>query len=353
MKIFAYYYPGYYNDNYRLTGTEWNSVKSCEARSNHHYQPRVPLDGYYDQSQFDVAKKQILTAINYGIDGFMVCCYWDFETQKPIMDEPLKQLLKASEGLDFEINLMWVLRLPHKELPISFGNFGKYSNHPWFIKRIQSYKYDQQFIDYIRLIAQHPNYRKDSLGKPLLQVYSVSEIVDDSMEAMQQVSRDLNTFHLQGICGRNDDWISNSAEIGLDSISSYVTLVDFNTKKNLLSHKECVEDQKNVWKHILAQTTVPFYPSISSGWDASARGSFVKGFKVNKFPWAPIVKNANPTDFFTNLELVKSYFPLEELEIHIASWNEWSEGHYIEADEKFGYGFLEAVKEFKSRYTSK
>ena len=78
MKIFAYYYPGYYNDNYRLTGTEWNSVKSCEARSNHHYQPRVPLEGYYDQSQFDVAKKQILTAINYGIDGFMVCCYWDF-----------------------------------------------------------------------------------------------------------------------------------------------------------------------------------------------------------------------------------------------------------------------------------
>ena len=120
MKIFTYYYPGYYNDSYRSSGTEWNSVKSCLARSKQHYQPRVPIDGYYDQSLFDEAKKQILTAIKYGIDGFMVCCYWDFETHQPIMDEPLKQLLKASEGLDFKINLMWVLRLPHKELPINY-----------------------------------------------------------------------------------------------------------------------------------------------------------------------------------------------------------------------------------------
>jgi hypothetical protein len=350
MKIFTYYYPGYYNDNYRSTGTEWNSVKSCIPRSKQHNQPRVPLDGYYDQSCLEVAKKQILTAIKHGINGFMVCCYWDFETHQPIMEEPLKQLLKASEGLDFQINLMWVLRLPHKELPIIYGNFGKYSNHPWFIKRIQSYSYDKQFLDYINNISKHPNYRKDTEGKPILQIYSVSEIVEVSTQAMQQVSRDLNGFHLQGICGRNDEWISNSEELGLDSISSYVTLVDFNTKKNLLTHKECVADQKNVWKHIIEQTTVPFYPSISSGWDASARGSNLKGFKVNKFPWAPIIKDANPTDFFTNLELVKEYFSLVDLDIHIASWNEWSEGHYIEADEKFGHGFLETVKEFKSLY---
>jgi hypothetical protein len=34
-------------------------------------------------------------------------------------------------------------------------------------------------------------------------------------------------------------------------------------------------------------------------------------------------------------------------DIHIASWNEWSEGHYIEPDQKFGNAFLEKVASLK------
>ena len=28
----------------------------------------------------------------------------------------------------------------------------------------------------------------------------------------------------------------------------------------------------------------------------------------------------------------------------VASLNEWSEGHYLEPDERFGYGWLDAVR---------
>jgi len=129
MKVFAYYYPGFFNDTYRVSGTEWNVVKSARPRSLKHDQPRVPSAGYYDQTDFDICCQQIKLASKYGIDGFMVCFYWDFETSKPVMNEPLEQLMKAIVGTEFQFNVMWVLRLPHKELPIQNGAYGKYQKN--------------------------------------------------------------------------------------------------------------------------------------------------------------------------------------------------------------------------------
>ena len=30
--------------------------------------------------------------------------------------------------------------------------------------------------------------------------------------------------------------------------------------------------------------------------------------------------------------------------VTLTTWNEWTEGNYLEPDVRFGYGFLEAVK---------
>ena len=35
--------------------------------------------------------------------------------------------------------------------------------------------------------------------------------------------------------------------------------------------------------------------------------------------------------------------PVDDPLVFVASLNEWSEGHYIEPDERFGTGWLEAV----------
>jgi hypothetical protein len=353
MKIFAYYYPGYFNDNYRSFGSEWSLVKKAIPRSPKHLQPKIPLNGYYEQDNLETAKQQIETAISFGIDGFMVCYYWDFENSNPIMNEPLSYLLEACKGLDFTINLMWVLRLPHKELPIEYGNFNKYSSHPWFKKRIQAYKHDSEFLTSIKSIAKHPNYRKDENGRPILQIYSVSEIIDhQGYDSTEKVFKsDFESFHLQGICGRDDEWISQSDKLGLHSISTYVTLVDFNTNKTMLKHNTCVLDQEKVWKTILKTSPVKFFPSISSGWDASPRGSFIQGFKPKKFPWSPVVIDSNPNDFFRNLQLTKQVFENNSnIDIHIASWNEWSEGHFIEPDTTNNYRFLEMIQKFKKEY---
>jgi hypothetical protein len=343
MKVFAYYYPGFFNDTYRVSGTEWNVVKSARPRSLKHDQPRVPSAGYYDQTDFDICCQQIKLASKYGIDGFMVCFYWDFETSKPVMNEPLEQLMKAIVGTEFQFNVMWVLRLPHKELPIQNGAYGKYQNHPWFKKRIQKYKHDEAFIHYLNDVTSHPNYRKDREGRSIVQVYSVSELLELHGEETVSIFEYFKKYHLQGVCGRSDEWISDAHQLGLSSLTTYVTLVDFNAASTVLAHKECVEEQPTVWKNIKKVSSIPFYPSVSSGWDASPRGSFEKGFRLRKFPWSPVVIDANPEDFGKNLQLAKKEIGNEHVDLHLASWNEWSEGHYVEPDLVHGTTFLEQI----------
>jgi hypothetical protein len=43
--------------------------------------------------------------------------------------------------------------------------------------------------------------------------------------------------------------------------------------------------------------------------------------------------------------------PSQEV-IVINAWNEWGEGSYIEPDRKTGYGYLEAIREFKKEAAS-
>lgn len=346
MKVFTYYYPGFFDDSYRISGTEWNIIKDAKPRTQKHYQPRVPLNGYYDQSKIETFKEQIKLAKEHGIDGFMICYYWDFETSKPVMNQPLDSLMAALNEIDFdfEFNLMWVLRLPHQHLPISDGSYGKYHNHPWFKKRIQSFRHDIKFLEDIKRVTSHPKYRKDHLGKPLFQVYSVSELLDLHGDETVRILKQFEPYHIQAVCGRSDEWIEDSENLGLNSLTSYVTLVDFNSRKSILKHSSCVEEQPIVWNNIQSRTNIPFYPSVASGWDASPRGSHISGFRVNKFPWAPVVIDANPVDFEQNLFLAKDWCNYRKVDLHIASWNEWSEGHYIEPDEKFGKAFLEKIK---------
>jgi hypothetical protein len=158
MKVFAYYYPGFFDDEYRISGSEWNVVKSAKPRNERHYQPRIPVGGYYNQCNPDNCKAQIELAMQYGINGFMICYYWDFESSQPIMNQPLENLMEVIKDFDFEFNLMWVLRLPHRNLPIENGDYGNYNNHPWFKQRIQPYRKDPRFEAEIKRIKQEAVY---------------------------------------------------------------------------------------------------------------------------------------------------------------------------------------------------
>jgi Glycosyltransferase WbsX len=105
--------------------------------------------------------------------------------------------------------------------------------------------------------------------------------------------------------------------------------------KNLTFH-----DYEAVWKQIVEirpDEKLTTFPGAFVDWDNAAR------YKNR----ATIFNGASPQSFekwFAKLVATMPQRNLPENFIFLNAWNEWSEGTYLEPDEKFGYQYIEAVK---------
>jgi hypothetical protein len=86
---------------------------------------------------------------------------------------------------------------------------------------------------------------------------------------------------------------------------------------------------------------------VAPGWDASPRGADYGDARPDKYPWSPVVTGEHPQLFGEALRRARAFRSPHDVDdplLLIASWNEWSEGHYLEPDQRFGMGWLEAVR---------
>ena len=105
------------------------------------------------------------------------------------------------------------------------------------------------------------------------------------------------------------------------------------TLRKLHHYKELVEylNSRTLWKNE--------YPLIMPNWDntprSGIRGSVLHGSTPELFK--KMVTNAlHKIDHISNMD---------ERIIFVEAWNEWAEGNYLEPDSKYGYGYLQVVKE--------
>ena len=86
---------------------------------------------------------------------------------------------------------------------------------------------------------------------------------------------------------------------------------------------------------------IPIFPTVSIGWDDTPRFPAKGENDVTRY-------NHSPQEFATFLQAAKEYVdvhPDQPPFIMINAWNEWVEGSYLLPDRKYGFGFLEAVKD--------
>jgi hypothetical protein len=79
------------------------------------------------------------------------------------------------------------------------------------------------------------------------------------------------------------------------------------------------------------------YPSVVPGWDNTARAG----------PKGVVLHGSTPELFSHHLRDILASVadrPAEDRIVFVKSWNEWAEGNYLEPDQKFGNGYLEAVR---------
>ena len=360
--IAAYIWPAYTGDELRTRMFwpdgigEWQSVKSAEAKFEGHTWPRKPLWGYVNEADPEVMEMQINEATRHGVNVFIYDWYW--YDRRPFLENCLNDgFLKAKNNGKMKFYLMWAnhnaTHLWNKEL----------SDTEAFNVPVWNGTVDRKEFEVIcnrvmdKYFGLENYYRID--GKPVFMIYEVKTFVEglggpeqarDALSWFKRTAeeRGFGGVHLQFTARRglnvNLSGVDGNATVdtrelvnmlGFDSFTHYqyahVTNID-------RDYNEINEDVRGIWNDSDKSYDIPYFAHVSCGWDNNPRfKKFIPG----------VVKNNTPENFEKILRSAKDYADAHEGQPHlitINSWNEWTETSYLEPDDFYGYGYLEAIK---------
>ena len=373
--IGAYYCPLYHVDprNEAAHGagwTEWELVKRGEPRFPGHQQPKVPLWGYEDESDPAVFARKIDAAADHGIDYFIFD--WYYYDDGPFLERCLERgYLQAPNNSRLKFALMWAnhdwVNIHPAKLHIP-----PVLQYPGAVTRAT---FDQVTDYVIERYFKLPSYWLIE-GCPYFSIYELYRLIqglggiEATAEALQRFRERTRRagfpdVHLNAVVWGiqilpNERAITNPADIvallGLNSICSYVWIHHIRLPDFPVTDYNWVLNQSVAYWHATSGAySVPYFPNVTMGWDASPRAVQSDRYLDVGYPFMPTLSGNSVTAFKTALLRVKTFLDTREGQpkiFNINAWNEWTEGSYLEPDIIHGTGYLEAIRDiFKGRPT--
>lgn len=356
VRIAAYVYPGWHptperDASFHQGFTEWELVRACKPRFPGHAQPRVPLLGEYDDRDPREVGRRVALALEHGIEAFVYGFFWC--RGKRVFQDALDQgFLGSAEGRSAPFAVMWANRMPRRVLPVARLDAPVIEDERLVPADVGDFVTLVEFLE-ARYFSRHNYVCID--GRSYFSIFDSSFFVrelgrDAATEALRRAraalrARGRRDVHFAAIEPARDV-IAHLREIGFDSVTNYVLLPDW---KGPFHQDYATEAARRAasWPEIARATGLPYMPSVSPGWDASPRGADFGSARPTKYPWSPVVIGEHPELFREALEralaFARDHGPRDGL-VFIASLNEWSEGHTLEPDTRFGLGWLESVR---------
>lgn len=371
-RIIGLYLPQYHpipeNDEWWGKGfTEWNNVVKAKPLFRGHYQPHLPADlGFYDLRLPEVREQQAALAREAGLEGFCYYHYW-FGNGRQLLQRPFEEVL-ASGKPDFPFCLCW-------------------ANHDWTSKTwekgsslrrdtmIMKMEYSREdyihHFNYLLPAFRDPRYITVD-GKPLFAVWNPRGIPDcrEFIDLWQKMALEngLTGIHFVGqtdntgkaLAGKDANYYSadmakeyyqSILELGFDAAMSqgyrravalaqgrakmmwklltFNTFLPSNSKIDYVQLMDNYYVEEDRWENV--------YPTLLPQWDRTPRA----GSK------SEIVTGCSPEKFqhYTEkaIRLLTDKQPEHQI-LFLKAWNEWGEGDYVEPDQKYGHGWLQAIR---------
>ena len=354
--IGAYYYPGWHHCPVRAAGhprgwSEWDLVYDCRPRFDGHEQPNRPLWGRYDEADPHQFAAKIAAARSYGIGALIFAFYWS--RGKQLMNRALNSgFLACPTAVELPFAVMWANRLPRKVLPVKSATAAMISPH-----RLVYTDYDD-FLDFVQFLMEHyfgrPNYLRID-GGLYLSIFDTSFFLrqmglEEARAAIAEARRritaaGLGDLHLAAI-DPIPEFRGHLHDLGFNSVTHYVFLPDWKGPF-LQDFGEMSRWRSTQWADYPSSTGLPYVPAVSPGWDANPRAVEFGTEKPCRYPWSPVIINRSPQAFQEFLQKAVEFAATQSFSrplTFVSSWNEWSEGHSLEPDERYGYAWLEAVR---------
>lgn len=357
MKIIAFYLPQFHafpeNDKWWGKGfTEWSSVKSAKPIIRGHIQPRIPLNGnYYNLLNEDVMKWQANLAKQYGVYGFCYYHYWF--GGKLLMEKPMENMLH-NRDIDLPFCICWANENWTRA-------WSKKSNEVLIAQTYGGQNEWKEHFEYLCQFWRDDRYIKID-GKPLMVIYrpEIIPVLSEMLEYWQILAKE-NGFkgivfaYQRSEYDHRKDKGGDLFQYGIEYQPSLVKRHQDNQVGMLAKRTLNIIFQKfpyplfrwnaycssydRAWKEILK--IIPrdekMLPGAFVNWDATPRhkrrGSFYLGATPEKFRR------------YLSEQIKRAKHIYKKDMIFIFAWNEWGEGGYLEPDEQYKYGMLEAVRE--------
>lgn len=371
-QIAAYYFPNYHVDRRNAAAlgpgwTEWELVKQATPRFAGHQQPKIPLWGYEDEADPAVFARKIDVAADHGVDCFIFDWYWYDDGQ--FLQRALEDgYLHAPNNQRLRFALMWANHNWVDIFPAALETppallYGGAVTRDTF-ERLTDYIVGAYFV--------HPSYWKID-GCPYFSVYELYRLIEglggvqatkDALDSFRRktVAAGFPDLHLNAVVWGlrilpGEQMLANPAKmvrtLGIDSTTSYVWIHHVPLQEFPLTDYAAVMEQAvKHWDATAATFDVPYYPNVTVGWDSSPR-TLQQGPFVNAgYPYTPTLASNTPDVFRSALQASKAFLdqPAGRSKIlTINSWNEWTEGSYLEPDTVHGLEYLQAIRDVFGR----
>ena len=375
-RIIALYLPQFHpipeNDQWWGPGsTEWTNVVKARPLFKGHVQPKLPADlGFYDLRLPETREAQARLAKEAGIEGFCYYHYWF--GGKQLLERPFNEVL-ASGKPDFPFCLCWAnhswsnktwnrkSNLQANSMLMEQTYPGDDDDREHFMTLLPAFK-DHRYITidgkpvfflynpwtHSRLKEWIGNWRRLAQENGLKGLYLVAmcdSVLSFKMNA--DGSRSLSMPNLNS----SADIFQSVLDMGFDAVNSFGR-----RRGELLSKGKYIDLAKTVLRKMglpvgayydYSKTVKGFFapedkwenvfPTVMPNWDRSPRAASWDGIYVGATP------DAFKKHLLKAMDVIKDKTPEHQV-IILKSWNEWGEGNYVEPDQEFGGGWLEAVK---------
>ncbi|MDD6253822.1 MAG: glycoside hydrolase family 99-like domain-containing protein [Bacteroidales bacterium] len=367
LEVASYVFPNYcatalHNKMYSQGWTEYNLVRGARPWFEGHDQPRTPLLGELDESLPSTWEVYNKLCKQSGVDVLIWDWYW--YDGKPCLHEALENgFLESSNRNDVKFACMWTNHDWYVLYPTKMTD-GSVAYPPSFIAPDFSYEEAFRSLSYIvtRYFNQ-PNYWRID-GKPVICIWDAARLEQKlGLAGVQRLFGDLREFAVKlGYPGIHFHIVgftsSHNVEAGYNTSGSYnpmnwIAGRDFPSNILFPDYGEVAAKVAfGVWDEEYNRHGTPFIPAVATGWDSTPRyiNRGVKGAVPDRGQWpgCTILANENPAAFKAFMQASFWYLnchPDVPRFVTIACFNEWSEGHYLLPDNRFGYGMLDALAE--------
>ena len=353
--VAAYVWPAYQPEPrwaelgiFKAGKGEWQNVWEAVPKWEGHVQPLKPLWGYENEADPKVVEKKIDAAVSHGVNVFIYDWYW--YGGRPFLEDALdKGFLGATNNGKMKFFVMWA----NHHVNWLWDNTA--ADKRWGSPRKDwlGVVTDEEFRTKLvpRWIAQYfgrPNYYRID-GKPVLMIYEVGTFVqgiggvEKAAAAIAYLREEAAKAGFGGVhlmaCdfGLKAEWVK---ALGIDSATIY-NFVHWADPAGNPDYADWAKRGAGRFDAAKGMGFKMYFPHASAGWDTNPR--FPKGSVQ------PTVMNSTPAKFEEALRRARDWSDRNTPSgaphlITVNSWNEWTEGSYLEPDTINGFGYLEAVR---------